>query len=143
MNDQILIDNVQEDAASLKDDLTNVVEDSASRLSKFKENIGQTTGKAKEEVFHWVDSRVSKMSEGFEKMKSGARETVNEKMSVAKEGVGHGLSRFNSKAQQAAEKIPGGIGKKAASYPWVSISLALGFGLLLSGVFKRPCPSDG
>jgi ElaB/YqjD/DUF883 family membrane-anchored ribosome-binding protein len=46
------------------------------------------------------------------------------------------LSQYNAKAQEYAEKIPGGLADKAAKYPWVAISIGLGLGVLLGGLLK-------
>ena len=107
MNDQQLENNVRQDAAKLNRDLTKSVEDSFSQLS-----------------------------EGFEKLTGDARETVVSAAATAKKDVGHGLSHYNVKSQEVADKVPGGLGEKAARYPWVTVSIALSVGFLVGSLLK-------
>jgi ElaB/YqjD/DUF883 family membrane-anchored ribosome-binding protein len=137
MNDQQLENKVCQDSAKVKKDLNTLVEDNAARLSRFQDNVGQATGKAKEDLTTWVGDGVSQLSEGFEKLTGDARETVVGAAATVKKDVGHGLSQYNAKAQEVADKVPGGFGKKAASYPWVAISIALAVGFLL-GIMIKP-----
>ena len=51
--------------------------------------------------------------------------------------VEHGLRRYNAQVQDVADKFPGSFGKKAARYPWLTVTLFLAFGLLL-GVLLKP-----
>jgi ElaB/YqjD/DUF883 family membrane-anchored ribosome-binding protein len=53
-----------------------------------------------------------------------------------KKDVGHGLSQYNAKVQEVADKVPGHFGEMAARYPWVAISLSLAVGLLLGSLLK-------
>jgi ElaB/YqjD/DUF883 family membrane-anchored ribosome-binding protein len=55
---------------------------------------------------------------------------------TVKKDVGHGLSQYNAKAQEVANQVPGGFGKKAVRYPWVTISIALAVGFLLGSLLK-------
>jgi len=107
MNDQQLENNVRQDVAQLNQDLTTSVEDDFSQLS-----------------------------EGFEKLTSDARETVVSAATLVKKDIGHGLSQYNAKAQEVADKVPGGLGEKAARYPWVTVSIALAVGFLVGGLLK-------
>jgi ElaB/YqjD/DUF883 family membrane-anchored ribosome-binding protein len=53
-----------------------------------------------------------------------------------KKGVEHGLSQYNAKAQEVANTVPGTFGKVVAKYPWVSITIGLMVGFLLSSLLK-------
>jgi len=112
------------------------VVDGAARFSIFEDNVSQATGKAKEDLTTWVEDAVSQLSEGFEKLTGDARETVVGAAATVKKYVGHGLSQYNAKAQEVADKVPGGFGEKAARYPWVAISIALAVGFLLGSLLK-------
>ena len=107
MNDQQVENTVRQDAAKFNQDLTTSVEDGFSQLN-----------------------------EGFEKLTSDARETVVSAAALVKKDVGHGLSQYNAKAQEMADKVPGGFGEKAARYPWVTLSIALGVGFLVGSLLK-------
>ena len=136
MNDQQSENKVHQDAAKVKKDLTTLAGDSAVRFSRFEDNLSQATGKAKEDLTTWVEDGVSQLSEEFEKLTGEARETVVGAAEMVKKDVGHGLSQYNSKAQEVADKVPGGFGNKAARYPWVAISIGLAVGFLLGILFK-------
>ena len=136
MNDQQLENKVRKDAAKVQKDLSTLVGDGAAWFSRFEDNVSQATGKAKEDLTTWVEDGASQLSEGFEKLTDDARETVVGAAATVKKDIGHGLSQFNAKAQEVADKVPGGFGKKAARYPWVAISIALAFGFLLGNILK-------
>jgi ElaB/YqjD/DUF883 family membrane-anchored ribosome-binding protein len=137
MNDQQLEKKVRKDAAKLKKDLSTLMEDSATQLSRYEGSVSQVTGKAKEDMATWVEDSVSQLSEGIEKLTGDARETMVGAAALVKKDVGHGLSQYNAKLQKVADKVPAGLGKKAARYPWVAISIALVVGFLL-GILLKP-----
>jgi hypothetical protein len=136
MNDQQLEKKVRKDADSVKEDLSTLMGDSAVQLTRFEDRVSRVTDKAREDITSWMESGVSQVKDGFEKMTSDAREKVVDTTAAVKKDVNHGLSQYNAKAQELADKIPGGFSKKAAKYPWVAISIALIFGFLLGGLVK-------
>jgi ElaB/YqjD/DUF883 family membrane-anchored ribosome-binding protein len=136
MNDRQLDDKVRKDAAKVKKDISTLMVDSTARVTRVQGNFNQATGKVKEEVNTWVDDSVSQLEEGLEKMASDAKESVVGAATSVKKDVGRGLSQYNAKAQEAANKIPGNFGKQAAKYPWVAISIALVVGFLLGSLLK-------
>lgn len=136
MNDRQLDNKVRKDAAKVKKDISTLMVDSTARVTRVQGNFNQATGKVKEEVNTWVDDSVSQLEEGLEKMASDAKESVVGAATSVKKDVGRGLSQYNAKAQEAANKIPGNFGKQAAKYPWVAISIALVVGFLLGGLLK-------
>lgn len=137
MNDKQLDNKVSRDAAKVKKDIGTLMEDSAARLNRFEDKVSQAPGKAKEDLTTWVEDGVSQVREGFGKLSGDAKEAVVGAAATVKKDVGHGLSHYNSKAQEVANKVPGEFGKKAARYPWVAISIALVVGFLL-GVLLKP-----
>ncbi|MDR3576027.1 MAG: hypothetical protein P4L50_19350 [Anaerolineaceae bacterium] len=136
MNDHQLENKVRKDTARVKKDLSALMVDSTARISRVQGNFNQATGKVKEDVNTWVDDSVSQLGEGLEKLAGDAKESVVDTAAVVKKDVGRGLSQYNAKAQEVANKIPGDFGKKAAKYPWVAISLALLVGFVLGGLLK-------
>ena len=100
MNDQQLEKKIRQDTAKVRKDLKTLADDSAARLSRLESNVNQVTGKAKEDLTTWVDDGVSQLSERVEKLTSDARETVVGAAATVKKDVGHGLSRYNAKAQK-------------------------------------------
>ena len=137
MNDKQLENKVRQDAAKVKKDLNALVGDSTVRFTRLEDNLTQATDKAKEDLTTWVEGGVSQLSEGFEKLTGDARDSVVGAAATVKKDVGHGLSQYNAKAQEVADKVPGGFGKKAARYPWVAISIALAVGFML-GIIINP-----
>ena len=136
MNDQQLDLKDRQDAVKVKKDLSILVGDSATRISRLGENVSQATSKAKDDLTTWVGDGVSQFSDGFEKLTSDARETVVGAAASFKKNVGHGLSQYNGKAQEVADRVPGGIGEEAARYPWVAVSIALALGFLQGSILK-------
>ena len=136
MNDQQLENKVRHDAAKIRKDISTLVEDGNIQISRLNRMMSEAPGKAKEDLTKWVENGVSDLSEGFEKMTDEARESVVSAAATVKKDVGRGLSQYNAEVQKVADKVPGGIGKKAAKYPWVAISIALVVGLLLGYLLK-------
>lgn len=137
MRDRLLEKRVRRNAGRVKEDLSTLVGDSAVQLSRFENNVTQATDRAREDVTEWVEDGVSQLNEKFEKLTDGARETMSDAAAMAKKDIGHGLSQYNSKAQEIADRVPGGLGQKAAAYPWVAISIGLVIGFLL-GILLKP-----
>jgi ElaB/YqjD/DUF883 family membrane-anchored ribosome-binding protein len=136
MNDQQLDNKVRKDAAKVKKDISTLMVDTTARVTRVQGNFNQATGKVKEEVNTWVDDSVSQLGEGLEKMAGDAKASVVGAAATVKKDVEHGLSQYNAKAQEAANKVPGDFGKKAAKYPWVAISIALVVGFVLGNLFR-------
>ena len=134
MNDQQLENKVRQDAAKVKKDLSTLVGDGTARFNRFEENVSQAPGKAKEDLTTWVEDGVAQLGEGFEMLTDDARETVAGAAATVKKDVGNGLSQYNARVQEVADKVPGDLGKKAAKYPWVAVSIALMVGLLLGSL---------
>lgn len=132
MNNQRLENNVRQDIAKLNKDLSTLEGDRAARFGKFEANVS----KAAEDLTTWVEDGVSQLGEEFEKLSDDAKETVVSSAAVVKKDVGLGLSQYNAKAQEYANKVPGDFGKKAARYPWVAITIALVVGFLLGSLLK-------
>jgi ElaB/YqjD/DUF883 family membrane-anchored ribosome-binding protein len=139
MNDHQLELKVRQDAVKVKKDINTLVGDSAARFGRLGENISQATGRAREDINTWAVDGASQFNEGFKKLTSDARETAVEAATVVQKDVDYGLSRYNTKAQEIANRMPGGFGEKSIKYPWVAITVSLFVGLLL-GLLLRPNP---
>ena len=79
------------------------------------------------------------MSRKFEQLSDSTKEMVTEAVKTFNKDVEHGLSQYNTKAQEVADKVPGGFSEKTAKYPWVAMSITLAAGLLV-GVLLKPAP---
>lgn len=135
MNVQQLEKKVRQDVVKVKKDLLTLKADRAAQLGRFETNVNHTA----DDLTSWAEDSVAKLSLGFEKLTDDARDTAEKTAATFKKDVRHGLRHYNAKAQEVVSKVPGGLAKKAARYPWVAISIALGFGLLL-GSLLRPAP---
>jgi len=107
MNDQQLEKKIQNDTADIRRDLDSLMKKNASKISQ-----------------------------GYEKLKGDAKETLGDAADTVKKEVGNGLSQYNAKAQEYANKVPGDLVDKVTKYPWVAITVGLGIGLLLGGLLK-------
>jgi ElaB/YqjD/DUF883 family membrane-anchored ribosome-binding protein len=136
MNDQKLENKIRQDIQNVKKDLRTLAGHGASKVKRIDGDISDFTGNAKADLTTWVEENVSQVSKDFEKLTGNAMDGVASAAATLKKEVGHGLNQYNAKAQEYAEKIPGGLAEKAARYPWVAISIGLGFGLLLGGLLK-------
>jgi ElaB/YqjD/DUF883 family membrane-anchored ribosome-binding protein len=136
MNDQAFENKVRQDTGKVKKDLSTLMGDGAAWFSRFEDYVSQASGKAKEDLTTWVGDGVSQLSVGVEKLTGDARETMAGAAATVKKDVGQGLSEYNTKAQEVADKLPGGFAEKAAKYPWVAISIGLAVGFLLGGLLK-------
>jgi len=101
------------------------------------EKFRKDAEKVKKDVTLMVGDSVSRVSQEFDKLANTTKETVVSAAETVKREVGNGLSQYNEKARDVAEKVPGDIAKKATEYPWVAISIALTVGFLL-GSFIKP-----
>ena len=104
---------------------------------QLENKVRKDAGKVTEDLSTLLGNRVSQLSKGFEKLTGDAKETVVGAAATVKKDVGHGLSQYNDKAQDFADKVPDGFSKKAARYPWVAISIGLLIGFLL-GILLKP-----
>jgi ElaB/YqjD/DUF883 family membrane-anchored ribosome-binding protein len=136
MNDQKLENKIRQDILNIKKDLRTLAGHGTTRVNRIEGDISDFTGNARAGLSTWVEENVSQMSKDFERLTGNAMDTVASAAATVKKEVGHGLNQYNAKAQEYADKIPGGLAEKAARYPWVAISIGLGFGLILGGLLK-------
>ena len=103
----------------------------------FENKVNRDIDKAKEDVATLGDDGVTGLSRKFEQLTDETKEMVTDAVETLNKEVGHGLSIYNAKVQDVADRLPGDFGKKAARYPWVTITMSLAAGLLL-GVLLKP-----
>ena len=101
-----------------------------------KNQIQKDTEAIKEDLNTLAEDSISHVAKGYENFKDEALSTFDDAVHTVKKEVEHGLSQYNAKAQELADRVPGGLGKEFTKYPWVSISIALVIGLLIGGFFK-------
>lgn len=103
---------------------------------QLEKKIQDDTADIRRDLDSLMKNNVSKISQGYEKLKGDAKETLGDAANTVKKEVGHGLSQYNAKAQEFANKVPGGFVDKVTKYPWVAITVGLGLGLILGGLLK-------
>ena len=81
-----------------------------------------------------MKNNASKITQGYEKLKSEAKETLGDAVDTVKKEVGHGLSEYDAKVQEYANKVHGDLDDMVTNYPWVAITIGLGIGLILGGL---------
>jgi len=110
----------------------------------FENKVNQDIDKAKddaatlgEDVATLGEDGVTGLSRKFEQLTDETKVMVTDTVKSLNQEVGHGLSTYNAKVQDIADRLPGDFGKKAARYPWVTITMSLAVGLLL-GILLKP-----
>ncbi len=83
-----------------------------------------------------MKNNASKISQGYEKLKGEAKETLGDAVDTVKKEVGHGLSEYDAKVQEYANRVHGDLDDMVTNYPWVAITVGLGIGLILGGLLK-------
>jgi ElaB/YqjD/DUF883 family membrane-anchored ribosome-binding protein len=126
MNNKEFEKQVNRDVDQAKKDFSTLGEDNVTGLARIKNDLVKLG-----------EDGVTGLSRKFEQLADETKETVTDAVKTLNKDVGHGLSQYNAKVQDVADRVPGGIGKKAAAYPWVTITISLVFGLLL-GVLLKP-----
>lgn len=105
--------------------------------SAFENKVNGDVDKAKKDIATLGNDGVAELRRKFEPLADNAEQKFSAAVKTFNEEVGHGLSQYNEKVQDVANRVPGNFGKKAAGYPWVTITISLLFGLLL-GVILKP-----
>ncbi len=102
----------------------------------YEMRINRDLERTKKDLSALRDDAVSTLSKRFEEMTDKPRKTAAVAVKNLNKSIGQGLDQYNSTIQDAVNKVPGSIGKKAVQYPWVTISLAIIIGLILGASIK-------
>ncbi len=108
MNEKQMDKKIEQDSENVKKDINSLMEDSVSRVTK-----------------------------GFERLTGEAKDTFVSTSETMKKDIGQGIKQYNAKVNDLSKSVSGDLGKKVSQYPWVAISIGLGIGLLLGGLFKH------
>jgi len=115
MNGKQMEKKIQHDAEKVKKDINNLMDDGVTTATRGLEKL---TGEAK-------------------KLTGEAKDTLISTADSVGKDIGKGLKQYNAKADEIAKSVPGDLGQKVSQYPWVAISIGLGIGLLIGGLFKH------
>jgi ElaB/YqjD/DUF883 family membrane-anchored ribosome-binding protein len=125
--DKAFENKVNRDVDQAKMDLTSLGEDNVSGLTKIKKDLVALG-----------DDGLTGLSRKYEQLADDTKEMVTDVVKTLNKDVGQGLSQYNAKVQDVADRVPGGIGKKATRYPWVTITFSLVIGMLLAVLLLKP-----
>ena len=90
----------------------------------------------RDDVFTGLSSKVEQLSDGPRKSAAVAVKTLNKSIGQGLDQIGQGLDQYNTKVQSVVDRVPGDLGKKAAGYPWVAITMSMVLGLVLGTLLK-------
>ena len=102
----------------------------------FENKVNRDVDRAKNDLATLGDDGVAGLSRKVEQLTDDAKKTVAGPVKTFNKEVGQGLSQYNAKVQNIADRVPGDFSKKVARYPWVTITMSLVFGLLLGALLK-------
>lgn len=103
---------------------------------QFERKVAQDAARVKKNVDNLVEDGVNHLGDKVDKLAEDAKTTFVNTSATVKKDLGQSLSQYNAKAQEYAEKVPGGLAEKVAQYPWVAISIGVGIGVILAGLLK-------
>jgi ElaB/YqjD/DUF883 family membrane-anchored ribosome-binding protein len=126
MNEKSFENKVERDIEQTKKDITSLGETNSAGMAKIKADFAALG-----------EDGLTGLNRKFEQLAGDTKEVVADTLETINKDVGHKLSQYNAKVQDAADRFPGDLGKKAAVYPWVTISASLALGLLL-GLLLKP-----
>lgn len=110
---------------------------------QFDNKVNRDVDKAKNDLTTLGNDGITGLSRKFEQLTDDTKKSVDEAMKTVNKTVGQGLSQYNAKVQEYADKVPGRFGKLASGYPWVTMTISLIVGLLLGALLKPGRQSAG
>ncbi len=122
---------------NIEDQVTSTMDNVKSGYKNIEEKTIQAATNVKDDVVEWAEGGASKIKEGAHDFSDSAKETLQKTTKSIDKNVKHGMSQYNAKAQEVADKVPGGFGDKVVRYPWVAISVSLIIGIGL-GILIKP-----
>lgn len=121
---------------NIEDQINSTMDDVKTGYKQIEEKSIKAVTNAKDDVVTWVEEGVTNIKEGTHQLMDDAKETFDKTTKSIDKNVRHGLSQYNAKAQEIADKAPGRLGDKVLRYPWVAISVSLFIGIALGFLLK-------
>jgi len=103
---------------------------------QFEAKVERDIENTKKDVAILGDDGVVGVNRALEQLAEDTKKTLAAALNTFNEGVEQGLTQYNTKIQDLADTVPGDFSKKAAGYPWVTITISLVFGMLLGALLK-------
>lgn len=108
--------------------------------AQFEKKVSDDVDKTKKDLMTLGEDGITGVGRRVEQLADDARKTIDGALKAFNKEVGHGLRQYNEKVQDVADRVPGDFSKKAAGYPWVTVTLSLVLGLLLGVLLKSGRP---
>jgi len=102
----------------------------------YEKRINRDLDRTKRDLSALRDDIVSGLNLKLDELAGHPKKSAEVAVKTLNKSIGHGLDQYNTKVQDVVDKVPGDIGRKAAGYPWVAISLSIVLGLMF-GVLIR------
>ena len=116
--------------------MNKVMDDVKSGYKDLEEKTLQSVSNAKDNAVTWVEEGVSKIKDGTHQVMDNVKDTVDKTVKSVDKNVTQGMTQYNKKAQELADKLPGRFGDKVLRYPWVAITVSLFIGIGLGLLIK-------
>ncbi len=106
----------------------------------FQHKFARDVNKAKRDLVELGNDGVARLSRIIEQPIDDAKKRMALAMRSFNKSVDHELRQYNTSVQKVASKVPGGLGKKATTYPWVTFTMSLAFGLFVGIILRLTRP---
>ena len=106
------------------------------RNKTFEQKVIRDIETMKKDLAKLGDDSVTGLSRKYEQLADDTKKKAVSAVQAVNQRVEQGLSQYNAKVQDMADRVPGDFAKKAAGYPWVTVTMSLVFGLLLGALLK-------
>lgn len=102
----------------------------------FEKRINRDFDRTKRDLAVLRDDAVSGLSRKIEELAERPRKSAATAVNSLNKSIGQGLDQYNMKIQGVVDRVPGELGKKAAGYPWVAMTISLILGLMMGTLLK-------
>lgn len=120
--------------AKIKKGMSTLIGNSATQPGQLEGNFYQTANKTNAEINSWIENNALQLQNRYKKLTNHASNSMYDTAYTVINKVDDPFSPFNAKAEEVANIVPGRLGKRAAQYPYVAISIAVIFGFLIGNL---------
>ena len=116
--------------------MNKVMDDVKSGYKDLEEKTRQSVSNVKDNAVTWVEEGVSKIKDSTHQVMDNVKDTIDKTVKSVDKNITQGMTQYNLKAQQIADKMPCRLGDKVIRYPWVAITVSLLIGIGLGFLIK-------
>jgi ElaB/YqjD/DUF883 family membrane-anchored ribosome-binding protein len=102
----------------------------------YEKRINRDLDRTKRDLSALRDDIVTGLNMKLDELAGHPRKSAEVAVQTLNKSIGHGLNQYNTKVQDVVDKVPGDIGKKAAGYPWVAITMSIVLGLMFGALLR-------